>query len=184
MKLSFTNPISLRLLVALFVTGLLLVTAVGCGDDDDDDNDTSDASVKGGSGGGSGTTGKGGSGGKGGGTAGKGGGGGTGGTATAPKDAAECVQLIKENSPADYDARTQCLCDKCLDSWGPCMIDEGCQAIIKCSAENNCLDTACAMNKCSDVMGKYGSSILIASPVGTCNQTAKCNEAGATDSGI
>jgi hypothetical protein len=176
MKLAFIKSINLRLLIAMLAAGLMFTT-FGCGDDDEEENDNggSDASVaNGGKGGGGGTSGK----------AGKGGGG-SGGTATinGPKTAAECEAIVQK-AAGEVSSSTKCLCDKCLDSFGPCVADSACFAVIGCGTMNQCNgpnSQTCYMEKCMTEIGKLEGNTAGLLAVGTCAAT-KCMEA--VDSGI
>jgi hypothetical protein len=180
MRLALKDIISLRLLVALFITGLLVATAVGCGDDDDDDDAGIDASTAAG-----GAGGKGGTGGKA--TAGKGGGG-SGGTTSAkvtPKDAAECKTITAKATGTTISTSNACLCDKCLSSFGPCIADTGCAKFMACLQKYNCSKgteaevTTCVTTNCLTEYGAASDYTDTLRTLSTCR--TQCEQ---TDSGI
>jgi hypothetical protein len=75
-------------------------------------------------------------------------------------------------------ATTDCMCEQCLDSFGPCLADAKCQEIMLCAAETGCSGTACVSDpKCGPIISSAytasPSSVSQATTVGTCAQS-KC----------
>ena len=162
MKLAPTKSINLYLLPALLVTGLsLAVTAIGCGDDNKESPVDAAADVTMDTG--APDTGI--------------------DAATAqPKTAAECKSYIATNDPKNVGPRTDCLCEKCLDVFAPCMVNLHCVGILACGLETGCRGLACASDpKCSLLISADYTAALLANPVSTCNDTNKCAVAAQTD---
>ncbi len=193
MKLEQKRSVSWTLPLALLLSCLLLaVTAIGCGDDDNDDSVAGTGGAAGTTGGAGGTTGgaggtTGGSGGGdtggsgGGDTGGTGGGdtggtggdtGGTGGTAgegadagpAGPATAAECKEL--QGLPAD---EPDCMCDNCLESWGACLVNEGCMDIVICAREEGCVGAECLTHEvCGPIINADPAALGLVTPVSGC----------------
>ncbi len=140
------------------------------------------ASGTGGVGGAGGTSGTGGAGGMRG-TGGSGGSGGSGGTGasgpTPPATAEECKGLM---GLPTYEPH--CMCDNCLESWGPCLVNEGCMAIVTCVRENGCSGAECVTHPvCGFVLSSSNPAALsLAAPEAAC-RAEHCAGTGGEDAG-
>jgi hypothetical protein len=97
----------------------------------------------------------------------------------APTTAAECKELVTAGASSDAQkAAGDCLCDACLSTLGPCIVDVACQKIARCGGEQGC-GTSCVDNDaCAPIFSEaydLNPNVFdLAIPLGTCADTAGC----------
>jgi hypothetical protein len=109
-----------------------------------------------------------------------------------PESSEKCKNLIEIFGESTVDVSvTDCFCDNCLDDFGSCIVNPGCQAIVLCVGERN-LDMAAITTDevCGPIFEEvstvYPDALVgLALPVSVCNATYQCRpEPSAGDAGV